>query len=233
MTQIIPASSSSLQLPKAPGAISRTDQIAEVIKTAILDGTLRPGQALVERDLAEMLGVSKTPVREALKHLRGTGLLSANSYRAVSVRVIDSDVVQEVYRARLGVEPYAVQMAVSRLGAGRMSDARRFLESAAVHRADGDRAAMGVANRQFHRALYSQCANSFLTTFLDNLADLTTLVATTGWQRGGQAGDEAVEHDRILELAESGDADGVAEALSQHIEGAATSHIATLGSEPT
>ena len=86
------AGTASAFLTGAAGALpSRTVAVLEAIKHAILTGELRPGQALVETDLAEVLGVSKTPVREALKTLAGAGLVTMNPYKGAAVRVVDDE----------------------------------------------------------------------------------------------------------------------------------------------
>src|SRR6266487_4486969 len=102
-------------LTGAAGALpSRTVAVLEAIKHAILAGELRPGQALVETDLAEVLGVSKTPVREALKTLAGAGLVTMNPYKGAAVRVVDDEQARHVYDARLLLEPEALARAVTR-----------------------------------------------------------------------------------------------------------------------
>ena len=102
-------------LTGAAGALpSRTVAVLEAIKHAILTGELRPGQALVETDLAEVLGVSKTPVREALKTLAGAGLVTMNPYKGAAVRVVDDEQARHVYDARLLLEPEALARAVTR-----------------------------------------------------------------------------------------------------------------------
>src|SRR5437879_2244513 len=76
-----------LVLGEATAAVpSRSAVVLDAIKHAILTGRLRPGQNLVETDLAQMLGVSKTPVREALKTLAGAGLVTMSPYRGATVR---------------------------------------------------------------------------------------------------------------------------------------------------
>ncbi len=69
---------------------SRTQYVQEEIKRRILTGRLTPGQPLVETELAAQFGVSKTPVREALKTLAGTGLVVMNQYKGVTVRMVDA-----------------------------------------------------------------------------------------------------------------------------------------------
>src|SRR6059058_5442414 len=101
-----------LALNGAGALPSRTVAVLDAIKHAILAGELKPGQALVETDLAEVLGVSKTPVREALKTLAGAGLVSMNPYKGAAVRVVDDEQARHVYDARLLLEPEALARAV-------------------------------------------------------------------------------------------------------------------------
>src|SRR3984885_4846452 len=101
-------------LTGAAGALpSRTIAVLEAIKHAILTGELRPGQPLVETDLAAVLGVSKTPVREALKTLAGAGLVTMHAYRGAVVRVVNDEQARHVYDLRLLLEPEALGRAVT------------------------------------------------------------------------------------------------------------------------
>ena len=96
-------------------APSRTEAVLDAIKHAILAGELRPGQSLVETELAQLLGVSKTPVREALKTLAGAGLVTMSPYRGATVRAIDPASAAAIYDLRLLLEPEAVRRAVQAL----------------------------------------------------------------------------------------------------------------------
>ncbi len=160
-------------LTEAAGALpSRTVAVLEAIKHAILTGELKPGQALVETDLAEVLGVSKTPVREALKTLAGAGLVTMNPYKGAAVRVVDDEQARHVYDARLLLEPEALARVVIR---GHDWQAARQ----ALARADqaADQAERSLANRDFHRELYAGCGNPLLVRMLDDLRDQTALVS--------------------------------------------------------
>ncbi|MGW5905279.1 GntR family transcriptional regulator [Streptomyces althioticus] len=191
---------------------SRTQYVLEEIKRRILTGRLTPGQALVETDLAAQFGVSKTPVREALKTLAGTGLVVMSQYKGVTVRMVDADMAREVYDVRLLLEPEALKRAVRR-GAS-LDDARE-----ALTRADGatDTAERSLANREFHRALYLPCGNPLLGRMLDEVRDQAALVSAVAWAADPSWEREADEHRVILDLALAGDADGAARALHAHI----------------
>ncbi|MEW2080412.1 GntR family transcriptional regulator [Streptomyces sp. NPDC005283] len=199
----------------APSPIpSRTQYVLEAIKHAILTGGLGPGQALVETELAAQFGVSKTPVREALKTLAGTGLVVMSQYKGATVRMVDADMAREVYDVRLLLEPEALRRSV---------EGSADLEAAedALLKADdaADRAERSLANREFHRALYLPCGNPLLARMLDEVRDQAALVSTVAWAAEPSWEREALEHREILRLALAGDAEGAARALREHIAG--------------
>jgi DNA-binding GntR family transcriptional regulator len=108
MSSAMPPTPGARFLNGTTGAIpSRTEAVLEAVKHAILAGELRPGQSLVETELAQLLGVSKTPVREALKTLAGAGLVTMSPYRGATVRAIDDAAAAAIYDLRLLVEPEA------------------------------------------------------------------------------------------------------------------------------
>jgi DNA-binding GntR family transcriptional regulator len=203
---------------------SRTVAVLEAIKRAILSGELRPGKPLVETDLAEVLGVSKTPVREALKTLAGAGLVTMSPYKGAVVRVVDAAQARQVYDVRLLLEPEALSRAVARKRAGEADGDWRAAHEA-LARADqaSDQAERSLANRDFHRELYAGCGNPLLVRMLDDLRDQTALVSAVAWRHDpGWLGTpswehEAAEHRAVLRAAEDGDADRAAGLLRAHI----------------
>lgn len=197
----------------APSPIpSRTQYVLEAIKHDILTGGLSPGQALVETELASRFGVSKTPVREALKTLAGSGLVVMSQFKGVTVRMVDADMAREVYDVRLLLEPEAVRRTVA---------ARAPLDAAreALARAAGaeDPAERSLANREFHRALYLPCGNPLLGRMLDEVRDQAALVSTVAWAAVPSWEHEAAEHEEILRLATAGEAERAGRAVHEHI----------------
>ncbi len=206
-------------LTGAAGALpSRTVAVLGAIKHAILAGELKPGQPLVETDLAEVLGVSKTPVREALKTLAGAGLVTMNPYKGAAVRIVDDEQARHLYDVRLLLEPEALARAVT---AGRdWRPAHQALDRAHSAR---DQAERSLANRDFHRELYAGCGNPLLVQMLDDLRDQTALVSVAAWRHepGGRQTPswerEAAEHLAVLQAAQDGDAERAATLLRRHI----------------
>ena len=207
---------------------SRTEAVLDAIKRAILAGELRPGQSLVETELAQLLGVSKTPVREALKTLAGAGLVTMSAYRGATVRAIDPASAAAIYDLRLLLEPEAVRRAVGR-GAAEASPVQASWASAdaalAASDAATDQAQRSLANREFHRALYLACGNSLLVKTLDDLRDQTALVSALSWEQAPSWQQEAAEHQAILAAARRGAATEAAALLRAHIAGFADRHF--------
>ncbi len=210
-------------------SVSRSDRVAEWLLQGILDGTFAPGQPLVEREIAATLGVSKTPVREALRILLASGLVVVNAYQGMSVRTVDEKTVRDLYQARQVIEPQAVSLSCLARDADRHVEARAALEEAAAAMAAGQAAPAGLANRRFHRALYTGCDNRVLCEVLDHMQDLTAFVATAGWRRRATWEVEAQEHGKILEAYEAGDAVLVRNLCEQHICQAMDNIVGALG----
>jgi DNA-binding GntR family transcriptional regulator len=202
---------------------SRTEAVLDALKHAILTGRLPPGRPLVENELAAQLGVSKTPVREALKTLAGAGLVTMSPYKGATVRTVDDALAHSVYDIRILLEPEAVRRAVERGGAqsgdGREDNPHWSAAAAALEAADAaaDRADRSLANREFHRALYLGCGNDLMVGILDGLRDQTALVSAVVWDRSPSWEREAAEHRAILDAALAGSAEEAAQLLREHI----------------
>ena len=207
-------------LTGAAGALpSRTVAVHEAIKHAILTGELKPGRPLVETDLAAVLGVSKTPVREALKTLAGAGLVTMHPYKGAVVRTVDDEQARHIYDLRLLLEPEALGRAVTA-----EHDWRPAHDALARADASTDQADRSLANRDFHHELYAGCGNPLLVRMLDDLRDQTALVSAAAWLHDPASPPftpswehEAAEHRGILDAARDGDPDCAAALLHAHI----------------
>jgi DNA-binding GntR family transcriptional regulator len=222
----------SPSLPPLGRSTTRSDLVAASIKTAILSGQLKPDEVLVERRIAELLGVSKTPVREALISLTSTGLLTSTRNRGIAVRRLAAEDVRRVYEMRMLLEPWAAARAASSSEFD-PAEARRALDDAARFVEVDDQVRLSLANRLFHRALYSTCPNDLIVSALDDLQDLTALGAVTLlWEKWPTWRRELEEHREILHAVEGrrpGDAEDL---LRRHIERSIT-RLSGAEREPT
>jgi DNA-binding GntR family transcriptional regulator len=208
---------------------SRTEVVLEEIRRGILTRELLPGQPLVEAELAQRLGVSKTPVREALKVLSSSGLVTFSPYKGASVRVVDADLAKAVYDVRLVLEPEAVRRSVERREPALFEDAAEALKEASAAIAARDQATLSLVNRRFHRVLYSGCGNPLLVDILDDLKDRAALISVVGWDNNPSWRKEWNEHKAILSAAKKGDAESASELLRQHIGDFLTRILGAIG----
>jgi DNA-binding GntR family transcriptional regulator len=206
-------------LPPLPRSTTTSDLVVDSIREAILSGRLAPGEMLVERRLAELLGVSKTPVREALITLAASGLVTVTPNRGAVVRAVSTDDVYKAYEVRLLLEPWAVARTVREGGlTSATGAARTALEDARRHLPDEDHVQLSLANRRFHRALYADCGNEIVVRQLDLLQELAALGAVAMlWERWRTWRTEYDEHAEILKAVESGQAETAERLLRKHI----------------
>jgi DNA-binding GntR family transcriptional regulator len=206
-------------LPPLPRSSTTSDLVVDTIREAILGGRLAPGETLVERRLAEQLGVSKTPVREALIALAATGLVTVAPNRGAVVRAVNTGDVHKAYEVRLLLEPWAVARTVRDGGLpSATAAARAALDEAGRHLPDADHVQLSLANRRFHRALYAPCGNEIVVRQLDALQELAALGAVALlWERWRTWRAEHDEHVEILRAVEAGAAETAERLLRKHI----------------
>jgi DNA-binding GntR family transcriptional regulator len=207
-------------LSPLPGLNSRSNLVADAIRDAILRGDFPPGSELVERNLAAMFGISKTPVREALISLARSGLITMSPNRGSAVRVLDEAAVRSIYEMRLLLEPHAIQRATTGFPAASLEDARRALRDAREAVDGGAYVELTLANRRFHRLLYSRCGNPLITSALDNLQDQLALFAVSMlWREDSPSREpEFTGHQAILDAVGAGNAERAGELMAVHIE---------------
>lgn len=212
---VMPDAAFPSPLPELGAAPTRTGMIVESLKTAIFSGQLKPGQVLVERKIAEQLGVSKTPVREALIVLERSGLLAVRN-RSIAVRSLSFTDIRHVYEERVLLEPWAI-LDAARVDT-QLEQAGQALAEAREFAAAGDQPSRALANRRFHRGMYASSENNFIVQALDRLQDLTALaVVGVLWEHWPIGDTEAAEHEAIHEAATSGDAALASELMREHI----------------
>ena len=138
--------------------------IEETLRAAILDGRLPSGAALRQQDLADLFGVSRMPVREALRQLEAQSLLHVVAHKgAVVAALIDYDAV-ETYALRLLLEKEALRLSIPLLEPQDIALARSYIEALETQT---DHAELGRLNRLFHMALYHKAPNRKLLNLIE------------------------------------------------------------------
>ena len=199
----------TVQLMKAPMKDAYT-----LILEAIDMGVYKPGDRLVESDLAERFGVSRTPIREALQRLETQSLLTRDG-RSLIVASLDHNQLAELYVVRAELEGLAASLAARHATTEEVRVLRDMVED--DRRLLGDPQAMARANRRFHKQIHLASHNRFLVQQLDLVHRSMALMATTSLAAADRGEDALAEHDAIVSAIEAGDSQTAGEALRAHI----------------
>ncbi len=186
-----------------------------LIMDAIEAGTFKPGERLVEAELAERFGVSRTPVREALQRLETQAMVTRDG-RSLIVASLDHNELSELYAVRTELEGLAARLAARHATEEEM----HVLRSMVVD----DRALLGCdprllsrANKRFHKQIHLASHNRFLVQQLDLVHRSMALMTTTSFAAEGRDVPALAEHEKIVAAIEARDGDAAYAALKMHI----------------
>jgi len=181
----------------------------------ILEGDRRPGEVLVETALGQRFGVSRTPIREALRMLEQDGVLERVN-RGMRVRQTSSEEVLEIYGVRIILEAAAARDAATRRSDYDLANLDRILRSMGEARTATPQE-MAAINRSFHRAIWQAARNRTLADLLERLAVHLRRYPATTYLRPGRWEEALEEHRMLLEAIRLGDPDGSAEVAEKHM----------------
>jgi DNA-binding GntR family transcriptional regulator len=199
------------------------DQIKDVLLARILDGHYAPGQRIVEIRVAEELGVSQAPVREALRELEILRLVVSEPFRGARVRDVGPDEIAEAYPVRAALEELAAKFAAPAL-AGRSARLAAELDGMRAAAADEDLHRFVRHDVAFHRVFVDASANRILIQVWESLhVDLRTRVTLV--QQVAALPDVAESHVAIMDALAAGDADRAGTLVREHIEGFGRSFV--------
>ena len=185
-----------------------------LILDAIDQGTYRPGDRLVESELADRFGVSRTPIREALQRLETQSLLTRDG-RSLIVASLDHAQMAELYAVRQELEGLAAKLAAQHAAAEEVQVLREMVE--ADHALLGDPQALARANRRFHHQIHLASHNRYLVQQLDLVYRSMALMARTSLAAAGRGEKALAEHAEIVEAIAARDGDRAAQALKNHL----------------
>jgi DNA-binding GntR family transcriptional regulator len=186
-----------------------------LILEAIEAGLFKPGDRLVESELAERFGVSRTPVREALQRLETQSMLARDG-RSLMVASLDHNQLAELYAVRTELEGLAARLAARHATEEEVRVLRMMvMEDSAL--LGGDPRLLSQANKRFHKQIHLASHNRFLVQQLDLVRRSMALMATTSFAAEGRDGPALTEHERIVAAIEARDGDAAYLALRTHI----------------
>jgi DNA-binding GntR family transcriptional regulator len=195
------------------------------LRRRILSGILAPGSQLNQDALAPELGVSVTPVREAVRRLEADGLVEFEAHKSVIVTPLSREELRSIYDVRLQLDPHAAALATVAAG----EDVLREIEDLAHAPIHGDALEQLAFNRTFHRIIYAQCGNAILIDILDRLWERTDRYRIVLLRRDLDAIAAGREHIEIADAMRARQPRRVAKLIRAHIGSARSVIEDTLG----
>ena len=194
--------------------VTKTDLAYPQIRQKILEGQLAPGTSLNQEALAADLGLSTTPVREALRRLEAERLVVSRAHRDMVVAPLSVTTVEDVYAVRLSLDPLAAALAAARAVA---EEKEKILALSHESPVEDDPVSHVYLNRQLHRSIYAASGNSVLTECLDSLWDLSDRYRLITLKDNKMAKIAQEQHAAIVAAVVVGNPDRAAELMREHL----------------
>jgi len=199
-----------------------SDRIRNALTDAIACGEMAAGAALDEQQLADRYGVSRTPVREALRQLAVSGLVEVRPRRGVIVAKVTPEQVMDMFEAMAEIEATCVRLAAHRMTPLERSHLIRIHEETAAVVQRGDVDAYDGLNRQFHEVIYEATHNSFLADQARQVRTRLNAFRRTQLRQGQRLVRSREEHDQVMQAIARGDGDEAAKRMRAHMLNAAS-----------
>ena len=200
--------------------LSMQEQTLDTMREAILTGELKPGQSLIEMDLSRQLGVSRAPIREALRILDSEGLIETIPYHGTTVRRLSKSDIEEIYSMRSLLETFAVEQVIRARNPEYLQRLRDKVEQMILAGRDNNINTVNILDRDFHDALIDMSGHSLLLSMWQTVAMKVRQVMALVNRRNTDLTQIARNHLPLLEAMERGDVTRAVELLQKHIASA-------------
>lgn len=194
------------------------NELAERIRAMIFSGELQGGDRVPEQKLCDMFGVSRTPLREALKVLGGEGLLTLEPNRGARVATLSEEDIDEIFPVMGALEALSGELACARLTDSEFAEIRALHYQMALHHTRGELQPYFALNQQIHQAIMRAAHNPTLQTQYNSLAGRIRIAryrSNMSQQRWNQA---MQEHEEILAALDARDGTRLSAILTAHLE---------------
>lgn len=201
-----------------------SDRICDIIRRQIVSRKLKPGTRLKEELLTDELGVSRTPLREAINRLVKDGYLEAEPRKGARVRKFQKKDIVEIYDIRMALEGLAVRLSLSGLDSGELESLKKLFDK-------NDIKTLCKADAQLHKLIVQNCGNKRLINILNNLDNLVRIFRLAGYWSPSRSKMAVADHLRIIEALLKKDPDLAEKRMRVHIENTKRQILAGLESD--
>ncbi|MDH7478830.1 MAG: GntR family transcriptional regulator [Syntrophomonadaceae bacterium] len=202
--------------------------VFETLREAIIGGVLKPGERLMEVQLAEEMGVSRTPVREAIRKLELEGFVVMVARKGAYVAGISLKDVTDVFEIRAALEGLAAYLAAGRATEEELEEMERVLVAKSASLEASDLSSLVEKDTQFHELLYRASRNQRLIQILSNLREQINRFRAVSLASPGRGKEALEEHKKILEAVAARDAELAQRLGQEHIENAENALLYTM-----
>ncbi|MFN8455951.1 MAG: GntR family transcriptional regulator [Anaerolineae bacterium] len=216
------------------GSQTRTERAYVALKEAILSLRLQPGSLLLEDELAEQLGISKTPVRDALQELERDGLVTRVPYKGTYVTEVSEQDVREIVEIKATLEGLAGRLVVGMFTPAELEQAETFLDAADTALTAGDLSEAAEQGFKFHDFILGRAPNQRLLNMMEVLdTQMYRALRSFAIRTHERMTKSSVEHRHILAALREGDPDQVELAFRHHLfsfrDDVTRSHVSRTG----
>lgn len=202
------------------------EHIAQQLADRILSGDLAPGQRIEEKTVTEQFGVSRTPVRDALRHLAATGLVAIRPHRGVTVVDLEVDQLSDMFEAQAEIEALCARLSARRMSAIERRKLQMIADDSERALPDTDHALYSSANEEFHKLIYTGAHNDTLEQIAVNLWNrVAPFRRSIFFKLGNRMEHSFSEHNAIIEAILAGDETRAQEAMHAHITSSSVNAI--------
>ncbi len=202
--------------------------VFESLREAIISGQLRPGERMMEIQLAEEMGVSRTPVREAIRKLELEGLVEMIPRKGAYVAGLSLRDIADVFEIRRALEGLAAELAADRITDEELENLERYLVIISEQIEAGNLEEVVQTDTDFHTLLYQASRNNRLSQIINNLREQIQRFRTTSLSYPGRMKAALEEHRKIVEAISSRDGELARRIAQEHIENAENSLMSMI-----
>jgi DNA-binding GntR family transcriptional regulator len=198
--------------------LTSSGQVAETVRESILSGELAPGTKLREIELSVMLGVSRSPIREALRMLESEGLVQISPNRGAFVTQLEEKDLEEIHGLRELLEVYAIRIACERIAAQDMRELEAVMKETEESLNSDDYLAYLKTSQKIHDFFVQRCDNGRLKNLYKNIWNITLAIAALGKTRSHDRRASLAEHKKIVKALLQKDANKAEKCLREHLK---------------
>ena len=212
------------ELDIAPSSTLRAE-VANLLRKQILDGDIPSGERLIETEIADQLGVSRMPVREALRMLESEGLINQIPHKGLIVAEYTENDIREYYTIREALEVCAIKIVIDKISKEELEELKMYCRKAEEAHAAGDIEMVCRWTAKFNERIYDSCEMPRLKEQIKTTQKYLRTFRFTSFKEASRTEQALKEHAEIIRLVEKKDYEGAAHATSVHLRDAMRAYL--------